>query len=125
MALSSCEIAEEDCGCTSGLVIKVMSPLHLRTLVGKYWKPSHSDEEWRLVDGSESEIVGRTITIRSPMTCQTKNFKICRKCFGEKRIRTPYVGITAGHCATERLTQLLMRTFHKKISVEKIKKRKN
>ena len=46
------------------------------------------------------------------MTCKTKDFKICKKCFGEKKVRTPYVGVVAGQCITERLTQLLLRSFH-------------
>lgn len=118
MAMSYIEIIEDDCGCKDGLPIKILSSDHFKTLIGKYYKKRIIDREWSLLTESDTDLIGKNITIRSPMTCQTKNFKICKKCFGEKRTRTKYIGVTAGQCITERLTQLLLRSFHTSGSCE-------
>ncbi len=117
MALSPIEFHEEDCGCTSGLYITVFSKQHLRCLIGKYWKKS-VDDEWKLITGNEEDLIDQRIMIRSPMTCKTENFRICKRCFGEHHVRTRYIGITAAQVITERLTQLLMRSFHTSGSCE-------
>lgn len=113
MSLSPIEIAEEDCGCTTGLYITPFSKQHVHCLAGKYYKKLATDE-WQLLNGTEYDLINQRIMIRSPMTCKTENFRICNKCFGRKPIRTPYIGVVAGQVITERLTQLLMRSFHKK-----------
>ena len=113
MSLSPIEFAEEDCGCTSGLYITPFSKQHIRCLKGKYWKKLVTDD-WQLMNGDEFDLIDQRIIIRSPMTCQTKDFKICHKCFGEKHTRTDFIGIVGAQVLTERLTQLLMRSFHKK-----------
>ena len=114
------EIFEDDCGCHRGLEIQVLSKNHLNSLIGKYWAEVDIDNvsEWKLITKNDLDLIGKKIQIRSPMTCQTQNFKICKKCFGEKKIRTKYIGATAGQCITERLTQLLLRSFHTSGSCE-------
>ena len=32
--------------------------------------------------GNEDDLIDQRIMIRSPMTCKTENFRICKKCFG-------------------------------------------
>lgn len=118
MALGVCEIVEDDCHTDKGLEITVLSEKHLKTLIGKYFCDGFYPPQWEVLTGKEKELIGQRIVIRSPMTCQTKNFKVCKKCFGERRTRTNYVGITAAQSATERLTQLLMRSFHTSGSCE-------
>ena len=114
MSLSPIELVEDDCGCTTGLYIVPFSKQHIHCLAGKYYKKLPTDE-WKLLNGTEYDLIDQRIILRSPMTCQTKNFKICHKCFGEKRVRTEFLGVTAGQVITERLTQLLMRSFHKEV----------
>ena len=109
MALSAIEITEDDCKCTDGLHTSIINKDHLKMLIGKYYKLNESDE-WQLFTGDEKNLIEHEIILRSPMTCVTKNYKICKKCFGEKKIRTKYVGITSAQVITERLTQLLLRT---------------
>lgn len=111
MSLSPIEIVEDDCGCTTGLNITPFSKQHIRCLAGKYWKKLATDE-WKILKGDEFDLIDQRIMIRSPMTCKTENFRICKKCFGERHFRTRFIGITAGQVITERLTQLLMRSFH-------------
>ncbi len=114
MSLSPIELAEDDCGCQSGLYIVPFSKQHIHCLAGKYYKKLATDE-WKLLNGDEYDLIDQRIILRSPMTCQTKNFKICHKCFGEKKVRTEFIGVTAGQVITERLTQLLMRSFHREV----------
>lgn len=37
---------------------------------------------------------------------------MCQKCFGEREFMTKYLGIVCGQTISERLTQLVLRTFH-------------
>lgn len=73
------EIFEDDCGCHRGLEIQVLSKNHLNSLIGKYWAEVDIDNvsEWKLITKNDLDLIGKKIQIRSPMTCQTQNFKIC------------------------------------------------
>jgi hypothetical protein len=114
MALSMIEFDLDDCETNDHLEFIVMSDKHAQTLVGKYYRdPNSTDREWKVLDlKTATGFINRKIEVRSPMTCQNPNFKICKKCFGEKELKTKYVGIVAGQCVVERLTQLTLRTFH-------------
>ena len=118
MSLSPIEVVEEDCGCTTGLYITPFSKQHMHCLNGKYYKKLATDE-WKLLTGNEYDLIDQRIMLRSPMTCKTQNFRICKKCFGEKHLRTQFCGVTAGQVLTERLTQLLMRSFHESMELKK------
>ena len=112
MALSPVEIAEEDCGCNEGIEVELYSKSYATSLVDKYFR-INKDEDWRVFTLDDIEkYLGKTIEIRSPILCNTKNLKICKKCFGEKSINSIYVGVVAAQCMTEVLTQLTLRTFH-------------
>ena len=113
MAMSCIEIVEDDCGTTDGINITIQSLDHIKSLIGKYYK-INQDDDWILINDVNQlqDKIDTKIILRTPMKCHTENFKICKKCFGEKNIRTKYVGIVAAQCLTERLTQLSMRSFH-------------
>ena len=83
MALSPVEIIETDCGTSHYLNVLVFSKKHAQSLVGKYYKdPLILDQDWQELDFKMAKsFINRKILIRSPMTCQTKNFRICQKCF--------------------------------------------
>lgn len=114
MAFSPIEIDEEDCYTHHCLEILVFSKKHAQSLVGKYFKDVYDlDQDWRVLDFETAKsFINKKIRIRSPMTCQTENFKICQKCFGERKFPTKYVGVLAGQLVSERITQLIMRSFH-------------
>lgn len=122
--LSPIEIAEDDCETNFGLVIKIQSKNHAITLVGKYYSTynptfvskigiTKAINDWVLFTEKDIDSsIGKTFVFRSPITCQTSNFKICKKCFGEyPGIKSNLVGIIAGQSIAERMTQLSMRTF--------------
>lgn len=113
MALGVIEITEEDCGTKDGINIIVIDGQHAKSLIGKYYKFKQEDD-WLLLSDIKiaHELIGDEIILRSPMKCHTPNFRVCKKCFGEKKTRSLYVGVVAAQCMTERLTQLIMRVFH-------------
>lgn len=122
--LSPEEFDENDCKTSFGLVITITCKDHALSLINKYYgniKPNTKTEagiaivdgDWKLfTEKDANESINKTFVFRSPITCQTKNFKICRKCFGEINIQSPFIGIITGQSIAERLTQLSMRTFH-------------
>ena len=120
--LSPEEFDEDDCKTSFGLVITITCKDHALSLINKYYgniKPNTKTEagiaivdgDWKLfTEKDANESINKTFVFRSPITCQTKNFKICRKCFGEINIQSPFIGIITGQSIAERLTQLSMRT---------------
>jgi len=114
MGFSPVEIAEEDCGTIHSLETIIFNVKHAQSLVGKYFKDYYDvNSDWEVLDlETAKSFINKKIKIRSPMTCQTPNFKICRKCFGDRKFPTKYVGIVAGQIVSERITQLIMRSFH-------------
>ena len=99
MAMSVMEIVEDDCKTDDGIEILVFSKKHAKTLVGKWFIDPMISNDWKVLDYETAKsYINKKITIRSPMTCHTENFRICRRCFGEKDIPTKYAGITAGQC---------------------------
>jgi len=112
MGFSSVEIVEEDCGSKYGFPIKIENRTHAKSLVGRYYTSSGSDVWTKLDPETAKDLVGQEISVRSPITCITENHKICRKCFGDNRVPTPYVGILSGMYLTQGISQLTMRSFH-------------
>lgn len=112
MNLSPLEIIEDDCGTEFGFEIRVQNKIHANSLVNRYYKDLNN--EWRLTTlDFLLQNIGVTFYFRSTITCQTKGFKLCRKCFGEYGVADKkFVGIHTGAVISERLTQLSMRSFH-------------
>lgn len=59
-----------------------------------------------------NQLVDKKIRLRSPIYCKSKH--ICKKCYGEfyKVLNSNKIGIISTQCIGERLTQLVLRTFH-------------
>ena len=119
MGLSVIEIAEEDCGTKSLLETEIISEKHKKTLINKWCKIEKNEDLFLLTEDNIKNIkVGDTIYLRSPIHCETKDRKICKKCWGEKNFKTKYIGILAGQILAERFTQLTMRSFHESGSAQ-------
>jgi hypothetical protein len=113
MALGIIEIVEEDCETDNYIELIIFSEKHAKSLVGKYYKLPDQIMDWEVLDlKAAKSLINNKIYIRSPMTCQTPNFRVCQKCFGKRDMPTKYVGVSAGQIISERLTQLIMRSFH-------------
>ena len=108
--LSPIEIGSNDCGTNIGFSIVIENEKHAKSLINRYYSDGKT---WKLFTRNDvKRFIGQTLSFRSPITCQESDFKICRKCFGEYHVKTPYVGILSGQYISERMTQLSMRTFH-------------
>lgn len=108
--LSTIEVVEEDCGSRVGMKIQILNQRHNESLINRYYFDPVT-KELKLYQPLP-ENVGKTFTFRSPITCKTPNFRICKKCIGETKFKTPFVGILTGQYVQERLTQLSMTSFH-------------
>ena len=103
MALSILEIAEDDCGTEDCMEIIINSKSHAESLVDKYYKEDFELDEWKILTEEKAyQLINRKIQIRTPMLCKTPNFKMCKKCFGNRFYPTKYLGITAGQSIAER-----------------------
>lgn len=110
MNLSPLEIIENDCGTDLGFLIKIQNKAHAKSLINRYCK---IDDTWELttLDFLLNNI-GKEFSFRSPITCQTEGFKLCKKCFGEYIVTNKkFVGIHTGAVVSEKLTQLSMRSY--------------
>lgn len=105
-------ITKHDCGTTNGITLSLD-----RDKIDILWR---FDTKGNLIDNNRYESLLRAgvkfIKVRSPITCEAED-GICQLCYGAKpngqlvEIGTN-VGAEAGQVATERTTQLTMKTFH-------------
>ncbi len=58
------------------------------------------------------KLVGRTIEFYSPVTCQCKDYTICKQCFGNKLPESINLGSTVGAALSEGIIQSVLRTHH-------------
>lgn len=102
------KVVEFDCGTKQGIDIDVKNK---NDIFGRY------TTDGQLVDNKFlNNYKGKTIKVRSPLTCESKN-PPCAKCFGIfqdgklPEIGT-YIGNIAGQSLTEPSTQMMMKKFH-------------
>lgn len=113
--LSTLEIIEDDCKTTTGFWITIQNATHNKSMINRYFIDDHDDNILHLYDESyalNDNNIGKTFRFRSPMSCQTGNFRVCRKCTGKQKFKSPFIGLMAGQYIEERLTQLTMSSFH-------------
>lgn len=105
-------VSQNDCGTKNGIELDLSR--NKRDILWRY------DMSGQLIDNKRYEELLRsgknTIKVRSPITCEA-NEGVCQKCFGTQPNGNPTeiganVGTEAGQVATERTTQLTMKTFH-------------
>ena len=101
----------EDCGTTDGMVVNITDKSMVEALLGRYYITKEGRKKLIKLSDAQS-LIGRTITLRSPMYCKSK--KICRTCYGKlyKVLHSSQIGIVATQAVGERATQLVLRTFH-------------
>ena len=104
-------ISENDCGTKNTIELPIANK---RDIIWRY------DSNNNLIDNAAYENLlrsgAKTIKVRSPITCEA-NEGVCQKCYGHNPNGNPVeiganVGTEAGQVATERTTQLTMKTFH-------------
>lgn len=103
---------EDDCGCNDGLYISIQNKTHLKSLEGRYYKDSLSDEKWKLIIPRKKEMIGKEIILRSAIHCKSKDYKVCKKCLGELRPNSENLGTKIGAYVSESIIQSVLRTHH-------------
>jgi len=81
-------------------------------MIGKNNYKKFSQNGYKTRDGRYGDLVNGEIKLRSPIFCESK--KICKRCYGElyKILHSDQIGIIATQAIGERITQLVLRTFH-------------
>jgi hypothetical protein len=100
-----------DCGTKKYYEIEVENMSHLK-LLNHRWRFNEETQEEELIDISDSSLVGKTIKLRSPVTCKNPDYKICTKCFGEKVPESVNLGSTVGAALSEGIIQSVLRAHH-------------
>jgi len=116
----------------------------IKSIVGRYFVDEDGKTkvipEWLTTEDEKfyQGLFGKTLKLRTPLYCTNK--KICRICYGDnyKVLHSSQIGIIATQAIGERLTQLVLRTFHtsgvvgdieekvsKKESLEEVKQNKD
>lgn len=109
--LSPLEIAEDDCNSKFTFNITIKNLRHAKSLIHRYYVDEY-DNVKEITKDDINNIIGKKIRLRSPITCMTDNYKICRKCVGNYDFISPYIGILTGQYLEERLTQSTMSSHH-------------
>lgn len=104
LTLTAVEISEDDCGDEFGLKIKIPSQF-VKYFKNRYWRYP-GETEWRQGQPPAEQ----DIELRSPITCKAEWPRLCAKCAGKFPLK--HIGVIAAQCIAERLTQLILRTFH-------------
>lgn len=106
----------DDCGTTRYLQLRITDSLH-KSLIGRYFVNEKGNLE---LISPDSKIVGKFLSIRSPLFCKEKNDKICRICYGigYKKLQDENIGILAGSVInTEGIEGFSMKVRHKATQV--------
>ena len=109
MALSNIYLGEHnDCGTKNSLNVYIKDDDHASKFIHKYL----SDGTLITHQQDAKALVGKTVSFRSPLYCQTH--KLCKKCYGTlyKYHGSNNVGIIAAQTVGERIQQDTLKTFH-------------
>lgn len=72
-----------DCGTTHYIHIEIRNKKMLRKVDNRFYKVNNSDELSIIDSERDTHLIGKTIKMRSPVTCALKNDCVCARCFGK------------------------------------------
>lgn len=110
-------IAEDDCKSLVGIPVRVEDS-NYRDLIGNYQVVN--TELININEANVKDLIGKTIYLRSPITCKTEGKNICKICAGDKLAINP-AGIPA---AVASMGGVLMLIFMKAMHTNEIETRK-
>ena len=91
--------------------IQILNEKFLKVLKYRWYKIPGENEE-KLLQGDEEHLIGQTVLLRTPITCQLEGYQICKKCLGEKRPSTANLGAPIGQYLSEAIIQSVLRAHH-------------
>ena len=72
-----------DCGTKHLIPYEIKTKKHLKKLNGKYYKLSMDDYDYSLLNfNKDKDLIGKTIYVRSAVTCALHGDHVCPKCIG-------------------------------------------
>ena len=104
----------EDCHTKHLMEIEVKDKKTLKLLNERWYRLNEDDEEEFLINKDDDDIIGKTIFVRSPITCACNDGAVCKKCYGNlyKTNQDMNIGIIATLLLTNPLTQRLLSSKH-------------
>ena len=111
----------DDCGTKHLLPIKIENETYLKFLHNRWYLEDDEDEEYKLLNEEDTDLIGKTILLRSPITCACKH-GICKTCYGElyKVNQNMNIGIIAILILTNLISQRLLSAKHLLTAVVKM-----
>ena len=117
----------DDCGTTRSMPHVIEGPTKdyagdLERMWGIYYKENPNDVEWKLLQRTDTHLIGKEIYVRNVFTCDVKHRrKLCRKCYGtlSDRVLNWYnLGYWSKIQFTEKKNQGYLSTKHRIASAE-------
>lgn len=114
--INNLELSENEHDCGSNHYIKMnLNEDYIKMFLYRVVKLDPDDEkEYIITKDNFNEFINKDLYIRSPLTCLSKNGKICHKCYGYlfKKHNSRQIGYIAAQSIGERASQLTLRTKH-------------
>lgn len=104
-----------ECSTKNYILYEIKSDKHLSMIKNRYYRNNPMGMEY-LIDDEDKSLIGKTIYLRSPMTCSchSSGNGICKKCYGD--LYYTNLNINVGKIAAEilssQLTQILLSAKH-------------
>jgi len=92
--------------------IKIENKDHLKSMNHRYFLKDDKLEKIDLFNGDYDYMIGNEYMFRSPRSCVTEDFGICKTCFGAKTPSSKHVGASLGSYIAESIIQSVLRTHH-------------
>lgn len=102
----------DDCNSVRPLTVEVKTKAHLEVLVGQYRLGYNG--KLKVIKEDDTNLIGKKIRIKSPLTCGCKDGYICKKCYGDMYKINSKVGVGAFGTVkiSEPVSQRVLETKH-------------
>lgn len=102
---------EDDCGTLRPVAVEIKSKKHLEKYIGRNARTLTS-REYFMITGKETELIGETLLVRSPVTCASD--KVCKMCYGDLYSTNSdiTIGTYAATKVSEPVSQNILSTKH-------------
>lgn len=86
----------EDCGTIHHTLVNIKSEIDIKRHTGMYYKIHHNQISYSRFKGDEFDLLGKSVLVRTPATCNTVNGDICKMCLGIDCIPGYDIGLEIG-----------------------------
>lgn len=96
-ANANLRLVEGDCKSQMYLELDISDGLE-NSLIGRFYFDDSKKKLIEITEENKNKIVGKTIKLRSPIYCKSKDDTICLTCYGTlgSKLDTKYIGLVAG-----------------------------